>query len=66
MQGYKISFNIYAESEAEAIAAQQAIVGFISDHAREGRAVSGAKITNAIKQWQSNPFVKNQIINYFN
>jgi hypothetical protein len=66
MQGYKISFNIYAESEAEATAAQQAIVGFISDHAREGRAVSATKITNAIKQWQSNPFVKNHIINYFN
>lgn len=64
MKGYPITFNIYAESEADAREAQQAIVGFISEHARFGRAVSAMKIKAAVSRWDANAFVKNQIIKF--
>ena len=65
MKGYKIAFEIYAENEGEAMGAQQAIIDFIRQHAQQGRAVTGEKIANAIAGWDKNPFVKNQIINFF-
>lgn len=64
MEGYRISFNIYADSEDEAKQAEQAIINFITAHAQEGRAVSAQKITSALSQWEKNPFVKSQIINF--
>lgn len=65
MKGYPITFNIYAESEQEAEEARMAIVAFIGQHARQGRAVTGRKIAQAIANWDKNLIVKNQIINYF-
>ena len=64
LQGYEIRFNIYAESPEEAEQARQALVGFISDHARHGRAVRGTKIVEAVSRWDKNAFVKNQIIRF--
>ena len=64
LQGYEIKFNIYAESQEEAEAARQAIIGFISHHAHHGRAVSGRKIFDALSMWDKNPFVKSQIIRF--
>ena len=64
MKGYEIKFNIYADSEHEAQQAQQAIVGFIRQHAQHGRAVTGSKIVSALGQWEKNPFIRNQINNY--
>ena len=65
MTGYPITFNIFANNEAEVADARAAIVDFISQHAREGRAVSAPKIAKAIRSWQSNPFVRNKIIDFF-
>ena len=65
MKGYEIRFNIYAESEQEAKEAQDAIIAFINQHAQQGRAVTGKKITEAVKSWEKNIFIKNQIINFF-
>lgn len=65
MKGFEIKFNIYADSEEEARKAETAIKGFISEHAKHGRAVTGEKISKAVGSWQANPFVKSQIINYF-
>ena len=65
MNGFPITFNIYAESEQEAEEARMAIVAFIGQHARQGRAVTGRKIAQAIANWDKNLIVKNQIINYF-
>ena len=64
MQGYPISFNIYAENEAEAADARAAIVEFINHHANEGRAVTGTKIAKAIRSWQKNAIIRRQIIEY--
>lgn len=65
MKGFPITFNIYAESEQEAEEARMAIVAFIGQHARQGRAVTGRKIAQAVSNWDKNPLVKSQIINYF-
>ena len=43
-----------------------AIVGFIDAHARQKRPVLAGKAAKAIKKWDSNPFVRNKIIEYFN
>ena len=65
LQGYEIKFNIYAESAEEAEKARAAIVGFISEQAQKGRAVTGNKIVSAVSQWDKNPFVKSKIIDFF-
>jgi hypothetical protein len=65
LQGYEIRFNIYAESEQEATVARNAIVEFINDHARHGRAVTGRKIAEAVSRWDKNPFIKSKIIEFF-
>lgn len=59
MQGYKIEFNVYAESQAEADQAAEAIKRFISAQAQEGRAVTAKKISEAVTRWSNNFFVKN-------
>ena len=64
LQGYEIKLNIYAESPQEAEQARQALIGFISQHAKHGRAVRGSKIVEAISRWEHNPFVKSQIIKF--
>lgn len=65
MKGYPITFNIYAESAEEAEEAGKAIISFISQHARQGRAVTAHKVTQAVTRWDQNPLVKSQIIKYF-
>jgi hypothetical protein len=65
MKGFPITFNIYAESEQEAEEARMALIAFIGQHAKQGRAVTGRKIAQAVSNWDKNPLVKNQIINYF-
>lgn len=65
MKGYEIKFNIYAENEQEAEDARKSIAEFISEHARNGRAVTGRKITDALSRWKDNIIVRNHIIKYF-
>ena len=65
LRGFPITFNVYAHSEQEVEDLRLAIVGFISAHAHQGRAVDAARLAQAIANWDRNPLVKNQIINYF-
>ena len=65
MQGYPISLNIYANNEAEVADARAALVEFIDENRREGRAVSATKIAKAVRSWKSNPLVRGKIIDYF-
>ena len=64
MDGYQLSFNVYAENEAEVADARAAIVEFIASHAREGRAVTAHKIAGAIRSLADNPYVRKRIENY--
>lgn len=66
MKGFEVKFNIYANSQEEADKATQAIKAFITEHARQGRAVTAAKVATAIGKWKDNVLVRNRIINYFN
>ena len=59
MQGFKIEFNVYAESQEEADQASTAIKEFISSLAQEGRAVTAVRIRDAVLRWSKNIFVKN-------
>lgn len=65
MKGYEVKFNIYAESQADADAATNAIKAFIREHAQQGRAVTASKVAAAIGNWKNNALVKNRIIRYF-
>lgn len=65
LRGFPISFNVYARNEQEVEELRMAIVAFIGCHARQGRAVDAARLAKAIANWDQNPIVKSQIINYF-
>ena len=65
LRGFPITFNVYARNEKEVEDLRMAIVAFIGAHARQGRAVDAARLAQAISNWEKNPLVKNQIINYF-
>ena len=64
LQGYEIRFNIYANSQDEVDKAREALVGFINQNARCGRAVTALKIAEAVSRWDENPIVMNRIIKY--
>ena len=58
MQGFEVKFNVYAESQAEADAVSAAIKEIINENARQGIAVTATKITEAIRKWGNNPFLR--------
>ena len=61
----KIELNSWATNEAEVAELKQEICAFIDYHGQQGRKVSARKLTEALRRWQSNPFVKQSIINHF-
>ena len=65
LRGFPVTFNVYARDEQEVEDLRMAIIAFIGCHARQGRAVDAARLAHAISNWDSNPIVKNQIVNYF-
>ncbi len=65
MKGFPITFNIYAEDEQEIQDLHFVITEFIRLHAEQGRAVSARKVTEALRRWDHNPFIKNRIIEFF-
>lgn len=58
MKGFPVQFNIYAETREEADKASEAIKDFITAQARAGIAVTAAKVTEAVRRWRDNYFVK--------
>ena len=65
LKALPITFEIYAYDEQEVEEARQAIIGFIEQHRRAGRAVTAAKVAQAISQWDKKFIVRNEIIRYF-
>ena len=61
----KIEFNIWATSDEELAELRKEIWAYIDFHGQQGRKVSARKLTEALRSWQSNPFVKQSIINHF-
>ena len=65
LKGFPLTFNLYAYDEQEVEEARMAIIAFIGQHAKEGRAVTARKVAQAVARWDQNPIVKSQIIKYF-
>lgn len=61
MNVYSITVPIYAESEQEAIEAQQALYNFVNRYRERNVAVTGSKVAAALKNLESNPFIKSQV-----
>ena len=64
LQGFEIKFQIYANSQEEVDNARNALVGFINQNARCGRAVTANKIADAVSKWDENPIIMSRIIKY--
>lgn len=64
MNVYNITVPIYAESEQEAMEAQQALFDFVNKYRERNVAVTGSKVASALKSLGSNPFIKSQVDNY--
>lgn len=60
-----ISFNLWANSEEEGEELRKEIVDFINRHGEQGRKISAPKLTEALRKWEKNPFVRQSIINHF-
>ena len=57
MQGFPVSFNIYADSQQEADELSRAIKAFIGEQAQQGRAVTATKLAVAISKYKNNYLV---------
>ena len=66
LKGIPITFNVYANDEQEVEILRFVITAFIRLHAEQGRAVTAAKLTEALRNWDKNPIVRNRVIEYFN
>ena len=62
MKGFQVTFNVYAYSKEEADRASEALRAFVDEQAKQGRAVTAQKITDAINKYKNNYFVTS----YFN
>ena len=59
MKGFEVKFNVYANTQAEADLASDAIKQFISEQAQKGVAVTAEKLTDAVRRWKDNFLVTN-------
>ena len=60
-----VAFKVWAIDEGEAAELGRELGAFIDAQGREGRKVTAAKLTAAIRKWKDNPLVSNTINNYF-
>lgn len=54
MKGFKVSFNIFAESQEEADMLSSELGKFIDNNAKQGIAITANKAIEAIKRWGNN------------
>ena len=57
MDGYEVSFRVFANSQEEADAASRALRRFVDDKARQGIAVTAGKVSDAVGRFKDNYFV---------
>jgi hypothetical protein len=65
MEAHKVEFNIWAESEDEAVELGEALQKFVNDNGEMGIAITARKTTEAINKWRNNYLVRTQIIRYY-
>lgn len=60
-----VTFKIWASDESEAAVLSCEMGTFIDEQGRQGRKVTAAKLTSALRKWKDNALVRNTIDNYF-
>lgn len=60
-----ITFNIYADTDAEAEKGRKAIIQFINIMGQHGAKVSGNRIAEAVSRLNNIPFITTKIIQFF-
>ena len=65
MKLYNVTIPVYADSEEDAQQASSALSRFVGEVKEQGRAVTAKGLANAAGRWQSNAFVKNEILKHF-
>jgi hypothetical protein len=64
MEGYKVSFNIFAESQEQADETSRQLGAFVDGCAAKGVAVSAGRILPLLRQIETSPFLQARLINY--
>lgn len=59
LQPYKIDLFVYAESDSEALALEQALKRFINEQRERGVAVTASKLNTLLDQYGSNTLITN-------
>lgn len=59
LQPYKIDLFVYAESDSEALALEQALKRFVNGQRERGVAVTASKLNTLLDQYGSNPLITN-------
>lgn len=65
MKLYQVTIPVYADSEEEAQQASSMLSQFVGEVKAQGRAVTAKGLATAAGRWQSNAFVKNEILKHF-
>ena len=61
MKGFKVSFNIFAESQEEADKLSVELGRFVDNNAKQGIAITANKVSEAIKRWGNNFLVNSYL-----
>ncbi len=59
LQPYKIDLFVYAESDSEALALEQALKRFVNTQRERGVAVTASKLNTLLDQYGSNTLITN-------
>lgn len=59
LQPYKIDLFVYAESDSEALALEQALKRFVNEQREQGVAVTASKLNTLLDRYGSNPLITN-------
>ena len=59
LQPYKIHLFVYAESDSEALALEQALKRFVNEQRERGVAVTARKLNTLLDRYGSNPLITN-------
>lgn len=61
MEGFQISFKVFANSQEEADKASTAFKNFVNDKARQGMAVTANKLVEVLNKYGNNMFVNSYL-----
>lgn len=65
MQGFDVSFRVWASTQEEADELAHELQNFVNDIGGMGYYVTAPKTAKAVKRWKENSFIKNQILKYY-